>query len=581
MQRKTSEAATAERGTADRILEDLSNVGDGPMPIEDRLLALAQLRETGGIPHTQVDRFCLEKIGRLRTGLFAAREEHEKMKALVEGMLAPPYFPAVFVSAGGTPQGIGALIQTATEIRVVGISDDVPVSELTAGDPVLISHERNVLVRKADCRTFLTGDVATYSRSTPDGRLVLRSREEEIVVLATSELRAAAPRPGDAVRFTRDLGLAFEKIEQSKGDEYFLEDTPSDSFDEIGGLEREIDLLKSALSLHTFHQGITSKYKLRRKKAVLMEGPPGNGKTKVARAACAWLATLSKSGRARFINVKPGALSSMWYGQTQLHYREIFRVAREAAAQDPGSVICMFWDEIDAIGGARGESVHRIDDNVLNAFMAELNGLEERGNVIVLAATNRLDALDPALVRPGRLGDLVLHFPSPNRRAARSILARHLPADIPYSSSHSSAHSSSHSSSEADAGESRELLLDTAVERIFAQTGDTELANLTFRDGKRRLVRAADLVSGAHLEAIAQAAVERACLRETEGGPAGVASADMHAAVAAFFASAPRALTPRSARGYLRDLPQDVDVVRVDMIARKVRNPGLYRAEVA
>ena len=165
-----------------------------------------------------------------------------------------------------------------------------------------------------------------------------------------------------------------------------------------------------------------------------MEGPPGNGKTKVARATCSWLAKLSRSHRSHFINVKPGGLNSMWYGATEQHYRDIFRIAREAAIADPDVPVVMFWDEVDAIGGNRGESTHRIDDRILNCFMAELQGLEERGNILLLAATNRIDSIDPALLRPGRLGDLVLHFPQPNRKAARAILARHMPVEIPYAS---------------------------------------------------------------------------------------------------------------------------------------------------
>lgn len=229
----------------------------------------------------------------------------------------------------------------------------------------------------------------------------------------------------------------------------------------------------------------------------------------------------------------------------------------------------MFWDEIDAIGSSRGEGIHHIDDRMLNAFMAELNGLEERGNIVILSATNRRDALDPALVRPGRLGDLVLYFPQPNRQASRAILSRHMPADIPYAAN-----------GEGPAA-AREALLDLAVGQIFAQNGDTELANLTLRDGKQRLVRAADLVSGAQLAAIAQATIERACVREAEGGPAGVTTADINAAISDFFLVTPRALTPRNARDYLRGLPQDVDVVRVDLVERKVNHPHRYRVETA
>jgi proteasome ATPase len=554
---------------AGRMLEDIAGAGDAGLPVDERLAVLTRLRASGMENPDLIDRFLIERIAFLRESLAALEAEHGKLRGLIGTLTAPPYFPAIFLAATDTPGAEGALVQAENERRVVQVGDGVARDELLPGDEVYLTHERNVLVARSGSPSFLNGEVASYGRSTADGRLVLRSRDEEIVVLAKAALRDAGLKAGDAVRFNRNAGLAFEKIEASKGEEYFLESTPTDSFEEIGGLDREIEELKRTLSLHMFHRGSTCKYKLRRKKAVLMEGPPGNGKTKMARATCAWLASLSASGRSHFINVKPGALNSMWYGQTEQRYREIFRVAREAAAADESVPVVMFWDEVDAIGGNRGESTNRIDDRMLNAFMAELNGLEERGNILVLAATNRRDALDPALARPGRLGDLVLYFPQPNAKAARAILGRHLPADIPYAA---------HCEGQAAA---REALLDQAVAQLFSPSAETELANLTLRDGKRRLVRAADLVSGAQLEAIAQSAIERACVREAEGGPQGVSAADMSAAISDFFLAAPRALTPRNARNYLRDLPQDVDVVRVDLVERKVTHPHRYRVEAA
>ena len=565
MARRTAEQISV----AGSMLEEIVNPQEGALPLDERLAVLARLRESGMENPATIDRFLVERAMLLHETLSTVQGQHGELRRLIGSLTAPPYFPAVFLATANTPRAQGALVQTDNERRVVQLGEEVAPQQLAPGDEVFLSHERNFVIAKSLSPSFLTGEIATYSRSTADGRLVLRSRDEEVVALPTAALREAALKAGDGVRFSRSAGLAFEKIEPSKGDEFFLESTPSDTFHEIGGLDREIESLKRLIALHVFHAGAANKYRLPRKRSVLMEGPPGNGKTKVARATCNWLAGISRSGRARFINVKPGGLNSMWYGATEQRYREIFRIAREAAAADPDVPVVMFWDEVDAIGGNRGESVHRIDDRMLNAFMAELNGLEDRGNIVILAATNRLDSLDPALLRPGRLGDLVLHFPQPRGKAARAILARHLPVDIPYA--------------DYDAGPAaaREALLDQAVAQLFAQSSDTELANLTLRDGKHRLVRASDLVSGAQLESIAQAALQRACVREAEGGPAGVTGADMNAAISDFFLAAPRALTPRNARNYLRDLPQDIDVVRVDLVERKVTHPHRYRVEAA
>ncbi|MGD0788046.1 MAG: AAA family ATPase [Terracidiphilus sp.] len=560
----------AEQGSmAGSMLEEIVNGAEGSLPLDERVAVLQRLSDSGMEHPTAIDRFLVERIARQHDALSAVEEQQERLRELIGRLTAPPYFPAVYLTTANAPEVQGALVQTENERRVVQVGDGVAADELAPGDEVFLSHERNYLITKSLSPSFLTGEVATYSRSTGDGRLVLRSHDEEVVVLATAALRDAGLKAGDGVRFSRNAGLAFEKIEAAKGEEFFLEATPRDSFHEIGGLDREIEQLKRLLTLHIFHPAMAAKYRLPRKKAVLMEGPPGNGKTMVARATCNWMAGLSGSGRSHFINVKPGALNSMWHGVTEQNYRSVFRVAREAAAAEPGVPVVMFWDEVDSIGGNRGESVNRIDDRILNCFMAELNGLEERGNIVIMAATNRMDSIDPALLRPGRLGDLVLHIPQPNRKAARAILSRHLTSEIPYAAN-----------GEGQAA-AREALLDMAVAQIFSLSTDTELANLTLRDGKRRMVRAADLVSGAQLEAIARGAEERACVRDVEGGPAGITAADMSGAVSDFFITAPRALTPHNARNYLRDLPQDVDVVRVEPAERKVSHPHRYRLEAA
>ena len=208
----------------------------------------------------------------------------------------------------------------------------------------------------------------------------------------------------------------------------------------------------------------------------------------------------------------------------------------------------------------------RVHDNVLTSFLAELDGLAGRGDVLVIGATNRREALDPALLRPGRLGDLVLEVPRPDRKAARDILGKHLAADIPYARN-------GHGD---DLNATRAEILDAAVSMMFAPNGENELATLTFRDGKRRTVRAADLMSGAVLANMARAAVERACEREVETGEAGLTWEDVSAAFAQEFETSARTLTPANCRHHLTGLPHDLDVVNVELAARRVRRPQRY-----
>ena len=546
------------------LMAQLCAIGDSAPGAEEKLGLMQAVRSHSAEVAQRLDRFFLEEVANLRQGLLAAKENQEKLKEVLERLAGTPWHPAVFLGSVETGNGPAALVIHGGARRVVNLADGVQAGALQVGDEVLLSGELNALVAKTAARAFRCGETATFERYTPDRRLVLRSREEEIVVEAAGWLGGVEFHTGDQVRFDRAAWLAFEKIERSRGGHFFLEGTPAETFDGIGGLERQIEELQQTFRLHLYHAATVRKYRLPRKKAVLVWGPPGTGKTMLARALANWLAQLSKTGRSRFINVKPGELHSMWYGKTEENYREVFRIARQAGEEEPEEPVVMFFDEVDAIGSSRGESVDRIDDKVLNSFMAELNGLEDRGNVVVVTATNRLEALDQALVRPGRLGDLVIRIPRPNRRAGRDILGKHLEADIPY------VHDG------CDPGAARKALIEAAVAQIYSPNADSDLATVVFRDGKRRAVRARDLVSGAELAKIAQSAKQRACQREAEAGPSGVSVEDILAATAEFFSSATRLLTPANSRRYLDDLPQDVDVVRVDAVERKVSQPHRY-----
>jgi len=545
------------------VFHALMAPGSGPRDIERDSELLKQFRAASPEGGTQFDRLVMEEVGRLRAGLESARIAQEAVRETIEEITAPPYFPAVFLAPTAPGPAGYAMVRMGGELRAVGFGENNP-ADFRPGDDLLLSHERNFISCKSEALAFTGGDTATFVRYAGPGRLVLKSRDEEIVALASAALRDTPLKAGDLLRLDRGTSVAYEKIDRPRGDEYFLEDTPRETFDAVGGLDKQIEEIKRSIELHFRHAEMVRKYRLPRKKAILLYGPPGTGKTLLARALANWMATLSPSGRSRFINVKPAGLHSMWYGQTEANYREVFRIAREAGADDPDIPVAMFCDEIDTVAGVRGRSVHQIDDKVANAFMAELNGLEDRGNILVVTATNRLDALDPAMTRPGRLGDLTLHIPRPGRLAARRIFEKHLCGEIPYAAN-------GHPAERA-----RKDAIDTAVSMVFAPNAEGELAHVMFRDGKRRAVRASDLINGAEIAAMAQSAIERACEREARGGESGVRAADLVAAVGDFLASAARVLTPQNCRSYLDDLPQDVDVVRVDPVERKVAQPYRY-----
>jgi proteasome-associated ATPase len=544
---------------AEAALANLGIALRSPISTEEKVQIAHALR--GG--SEEMDRRVVECLVVETASLYSSLERssaaQKELRRIAERVTAPPYHAAVFVGPARTSRGDGAVVWYGSSRRVVTLAEEIAPGAFAPGDEVLLGPELNTLVGKLDPRVQGGGETAVFDRVTSDGRVVVRYREEELILTASGALDLRAVRAGDLLRWDRALWMAFETLQRSEGTHLFLEDTPSETFDEIGGLRKQIERLKNCIRLKRDHAAVANKYGVVRKGGILLCGPPGTGKTMLARAFASWLASVSSSGRSRFMNIKPGALHSMWYSQSEANYREAFRVAREAGEAEPTVPVVLFFDEVDAIGATRGQDHGAIHDKVLLAFMAELDGLARRGNVVVIGATNRADALDVGLVRPGRLGDEIVNVPRPDRRAAREILSLHLGPRVPF----------------ADDG-GRETAIESVLSRIYAPNGGTEIATLTFRDGSRRTLTARDVVSGAVLARIARDTAERACLREIETGEEGVRLTDLFRAVDGEVDRIAAVLSPANCRSHVDDLPQDLGVVSVERIRRQVRRPHDY-----
>jgi proteasome-associated ATPase len=510
-----------------------------------------------------VDRWLVGELDELRYGLAEARAYQAELRKLHDRLTSPPWYAAVYLMpVEGTSDKV--LVACSGTQRVVTLAEDINRDDLSVGDDVLLNHELNIVLRPLTSSVMRACEVAEFQHALSDGRLVLKARESEVIAHAADGLATDTLGCGDRIRWDPALALAFEKLPRSADSEHFLTETPAESFADIGGLDQQIEQLQQSVRLHILNPELVQRYHLKRVKAALLVGPPGTGKTLIARAMARWLGEQSRGGRSRFMHIKPSALHSMWYGQSEANYREIFRIAREVGAMDPDVPVIMFFDEVDSMGTTRSEGHGRVDASVLTSFMAELDGLQSRGNILVIAATNRRDALDPALLREGRLGDLVLEIPRPAMNAARAILERHLPNGVPYSE-------------DADGtGETRRDVIDSAVSRLYAPNGEGEVASIMFRDGTRRAIHARDLVSGAMLANIARAATERACLRELNTKEVGIRCSDVLDAIVDGLVNAVAFLTPANCHTHVSGLPQDLAVVRVDPIVRKVRRPHRF-----
>jgi len=532
----------------------------------EQLDIVGLLRGRPGLPGPDLDRILLQLQAGLRQGLLDAREHLDDLRRILDKLTAPPWFPAVILGATVADGREVAVVAHAGGVRVAGFADGIDPADCAVGDDLFLSRDLGVVMSKAGLPMCRASETAIFDRVLDKERLVVKQRDEAIVVRAAGSLDVAGLRPGDSVRWDRTLGLVFEKIERTRQSDLFLEETPTTGFDAIGGLDHQIARLQRSLRLHMLHADVVRQYGLRRTGSVLLYGPPGTGKTLLARGLAGWLGRASPSGRSRFMHIKPAQLHSMWFAQSEANYREAFRVARETAEADPDTPVVMFFDEIDAIGSARGHELSRVGDRVLTSFMTELDGLEARGNVLVVAATNRRDTLDPALLREGRLGDLVLEIPRPNMAAASAIFERHLPPDIPYAGSRD------------DNLERRRHAITSVVSRLYAPNGEGDVAALTFRDNTRRLIQARDVMSGASLAKMARVAIEHACQRHIDGAEPGVQIHDLLDALADEIETQVGALTQANCHGFLGGLPQDLAVVRVEPIRRVSRRAHQYVA---
>ena len=548
-----------------RLLERLSSSEAPRLSPADQIALVQSLRERSAEMAARVDQSLIAQLHHLRQGLVEARLHLRDLEALLDKLRCTPWHPAIFLELLASDEGPAAVVACNGSVRVVGLADGVGMDALAAGDEVLLSQGMNLIMRRLDAPLLRAGETAEVQRTLADGRLIVRHRDEEIVVRAARSLAVHTLAQGERIRLDRVAGLAVERLGPTCESSLFLEETPADDFEHIGGLDAQIARLTRALRLHVLHPEMARRYHMRRATSVLLAGPPGTGKTMMARALANWLSRHSASGRARFMSVKPGQLHSMWYGQSESNYREAFRIARQACDADPSTPVVMFFDEVDAVGSTRGHTAMRIDDRVLTSFMTELDGLEARGNILLIAATNRRDMLDPALARPGRLGDVIIDIPRPGMAAGAAILDKHLPSAIPYAVN-----------GHEDAAANRRRIIDAAVSRLYAPNGEGEVASLMFRDGTRRTLHARDLMSGAHIANVARAAIERACLRDVEGGEAGLTTADVLDAIADELSAAVAAVTPANCHAHLTDLPQDLGVVRVEPMRRQVRRPHRF-----
>lgn len=406
----------------------------------------------------------------------------------------------------------------------VEVHPDIEIDEIERGAEVSLNESFNVVsVRRSE----LVGEIVSLKEVLADGvRVVVTARgDEERVCELSDSLRGTFLRSGDLLRLDTRSHLVLEKLPQPEVDDLLLEEVPDVSYEDIGGLDDQIEMIADAVELPFLHSDLFAEYKLPAPKGILLYGPPGCGKTLIAKAVANSLAkkvahkTGDDKGRSYFINVKGPELLNKYVGETERQIRLIFQRAREKC--DEGWPVIVFFDEMDSMFRTRGTGISSdMESTIVPQLLAEIDGVEGLRNVIVIGATNREDLIDPAILRPGRL-DVKIRIERPNRDAARQVFGRYLTSDIPIDADVVSTLGG------GDPEKAISAMIDQTVDAMYDDNDENRFLEVTYQNGDREVLFFKDFASGAMIENIVRRAKKLAIKRALSGEGTGVRTDDL------------------------------------------------------
>ena len=451
---------------------------------------------------------------RLVSTLRDAREQILALKAEVDRLAQPPNTFGLFV--GPFDEGTVEVISSGRRMRVA-VSPSVQVDQLRPGQEVMLNETFNVVAAREFERI---GEIVVVKELIePDRALVVAHADEERVVQLAGPLLSSKVRVGDALTLDPRSGFVFERIPRAEVEELVLEEVPDIDYSDIGGLGPQIEQIRDAVELPFLHPELYLEHGLKPPKGILLYGPPGCGKTLIAKAVANSLAIKAaevkglKDSKSYFLNVKGPELLNKYVGETERHIRLIFARAREKASQ--GTPVVVFFDEMESLFRTRGSGISSdVETTIVPQLLSEIDGVERLENVIVIGASNREDMIDPAILRPGRL-DVKIKIQRPDAEGARDIFTKYLTPNLPL-----------HPADLAENGGSPELcveaMIQRTVERMYSETEENQFLEVTYANGDKEILYFKDFNSGAMIQNIVDRAKKTAIKDFLDTGQRGI-----------------------------------------------------------